>query len=149
MKPVTLAVHENEKAWSLREINMVRPPRFQRQRWQVITVVRDDALAEWWHELGPADSFKGPEFEVPSLGVHSVAELRDIALGERNRTDWDTFIAEQGPSTLIADFLAQAEEHWKVINNQSVFGPGVTKQRVGFSKKAAYEFEEARNAIQH
>ena len=140
MKPVTLAVHEDEKAWSLRERNLVRPPSFQLHRYQIITVIRDDALAEWWHDLGPAANFKGPEIEVPSLLCHSVAELREIADGERNRTDWIKFTAEkQAESTLIMDFLNQVEENWRIINNQSVFGPGVTHQRDGFPKREVLE----------
>ena len=140
MKPATLLVKEDERAWSLRERNLVRPPTHQWHRYQIITVVRDDHLAEWWHDLGPAEQFKGPEIEVPSLGEHSVAELREIADGYRNRTDWISFAAEQrAESTLIADFLTQTEENWKIINNQSVFGPGGQIQRNGFPKKEVLE----------
>lgn len=133
---VTLAVRENEKAWSLRELNLVRPPGFQRHRYQIITVNRDDALCEWWDDLGPAERFKGQEFDVPSLWEHSVAELRDIAASKRDDTTWVTFMDEQrADSTLIADFLNQVEEHWRVIYNRSVFGPGGHTQRNGFPRK--------------
>lgn len=141
MKAATLAVHENEKAWSLREINLVRPPAYHNRRWQIITVVRNDSLAEWWDDLGPAEQFDAPQFEVPSLGIHSVAELRDIAVQQRHRDDhWQRFMAEKtAESTLIPDFLDYIEENWKRIYNQSVFGPGVTHQRNGFPKKEAME----------
>jgi len=139
MRPVILAVRDDEPAWSLRE--RVQAAGAGYKRFQVITVVRNDDLAEWWTELGPAEKFTAPEVEIPSLLAHTVAELREIADQHRWRDNyWQEFTAEQiAESTLIADFLNQVEEHWKVIRNQSVFGPGVTKQRIGFSKAAAYE----------
>ena len=140
MKPVTLAIHENERAWSIRERNLVRPPAFQWRRWQIITVIRNDQLTEWWDDLGPSANFKGLGFEMPSLGEYSVAELRDHATRLRNDTTWVGFAAEkQAESTLIKDFLDQVEEHWKVINNQSTYGPGGHKQRDGFPKKAVID----------
>lgn len=139
MRAVTLAVHENEKAMSLREINLVRPPSFQLRRYQVITVVRDDALAEWWNDMGPAEDFATIPFEVPALFEHSVAELRDIALSQHEGSAyWLKFMAEkQAESTLIDDALAYFEENHKRIHNLSVFGPGGHKQRNGFDRKAA------------
>lgn len=144
MKPVILAVHENEKAYSLREINLTRPPLFQERRWQVITVVRNDQLAEWWNDMGPAEDFTAMPFEVPSLGIHSVAELRDIALSQHDTSDyWAKFADEQRDgSTLIADYIAYREENKKRIHNVSVFGPGVTHQRNGFPRQAAIERQE-------
>lgn len=135
---VTVAVHENEKAWEIRELILVRPPDFQRHRYQIIVVNRDDKLCEWWHDLGPANGFKGPEFGMLSCFEYSVAELRDIAASKRDDTSWVTFMAEQREeSTLIADFLNQTEEHWRLIYNQSTFGPGGHTQRNGFPRKAA------------
>lgn len=145
LRPVTVAINENEKAWSLREINLVRPPQFKHRRYQVITVVRDnpetgdDELTEWWHDLGPAEAFTTAPFEVPSLGVHSVAELRYIAESQHDSSRyWERFADEvRAESTLKEDFLQYIEENWKRIYNQSVFGPGVTHQRNGFPRKAA------------
>ena len=145
MRPVILAVRDDEPAWSLRERNQAAGVGYK--RFQVITVVRNDDLAEWWTELGPAENFSAPEVEIPSLLVHTVAELREIADQHRWRDNyWEKFTAEQvAESTLIPDFINQVEEHWKVIRNQSVFGPGGTTQRNGFSKRAAYEYQEAVN----
>jgi hypothetical protein len=140
MRIATLAVHEDEKAWRLSERNAVRPPGFKLHRYQVITVVRDDNLAEWWHDLGPAERFIAPEFEVPSFFEHSVAELREIA-GLQHRDagpHWQQFMAEKAAeSTLIPDFLEYVEENWKRIRNESTFGPGGATQRNGFDRKAA------------
>lgn len=139
MKPVTIVIHPDEKAWSLREINLVRPPTHQWHRWQIVTVVRNDRLAEWWNDLGPSASFPVQQFEVPSLGEHTVGELLDIAEHSRLQDDyWQKRAVEiTDGCTLIADFLDQKEERWRVINNQTVSGPLVTKQRDGFDKRAA------------
>ena len=141
IRPVTVAIHEDEKAWSLREINQVRPPKFQDHRYQVITVVRDDQLTEWWDDMGPAENFTTHQFEVPSLGNHSVAELRDIALSQHDTSRyWENFADEaRAESTLAEDALAYFEENRKRIRNQSVYGPGGHKQRDGFPRKAVLE----------
>lgn len=141
MRPATDIVTKDEKAWSLGERNLVRPPEFHLHRYQIVTVVRDDKLAEWWKDLGPAERFTAPEFEVPSFFEHSVAELREIATQQRERdTYWGDFMAAQAAdSTLISDFLNRVEENWKLIYNQSTFGPGGHVQRNGFPRKAAID----------
>ena len=139
MKAATVVIHPDEAAWSLREINLVRPPTHQWHRWQIVTVVRDDALAEWWRDLGPSAEYTRPELEVPSLGEHTVGELWDIADHYRLQDDyWRGRTRElTEASSLIPDFLEQKEEQWKVINNQTVSGPLITKQRDGFYKHEA------------
>lgn len=141
MRPVTLAVHEDEKAWKLREriLAMNGPYR----RFQIITVVRDDKLTEWWNDMGLEASFTAPEMEIPSLFVYSVAKLRDMADNIRWKDDHlQRFMAEKNAeSTLVEDWLTYLEENWARIYNKSSFGPGVTKQRNGFSRRAAYEQE--------
>lgn len=139
LTPVTAAVHEDEKAWSLRETNMIRPPSYRLRRYQVITVIRDDVKTQWWNDMGPAEDFTTPQLEVPSLLEHSVAELRDIALSQHDGSAyWLKFMAEkQAESTLMTDAVAYFEENRKRIHNLSVFGPGGHKQRNGFDRKAA------------
>lgn len=132
MKPVTAAINTNEKAMSLREENMVRPPTHQSHRYQIIVVVRDDKLAEWWRDLGPSENFKGNGFQIPSLMEHSVAELLDIAEASRHDDSWQKEMAGVvAESTMISDFLDQYEERWEIMHNRSTFGPGVTHQRNG------------------
>ena len=141
VRPVTLAIHEDEKAWALRERILALDGPYR--RYQVITVVRDDELAEWWNDLGPEADFTAPEVEIPSLFVHSVAQLRDMADTYRWKDDhWQKFMEEKNAeSTLVEDWLTYLEENWSRIYNRSSFGPGVQKQRNGFSRKAAYEHE--------
>ena len=139
MKPATLFIHPDEKAMSLREINLIRPPTYQWHRWQIVTVNRGDALSEWWKDLGPKSNFPRPELEIPSFWEHTVGELWDMAQHYRLQDDyWRKFALEQAAeSSLITDWTEQVEERREVINNRSKFGPGYTKQRVGFSRKAA------------
>ena len=142
----TNVIHPDEKAYILGERNLIRPPLHEWRRYQVIVVNRDDQLAEWWDDLGPAEDFTAPGLDVLSEWEHTVAELQDIAERQRLGEDyWQKRLVElEGESTLIPDFLNYKEEAWKVINNQSVFGPGVSKQRIGFSKEAAYAYQRVR-----
>lgn len=126
MKPVTAAINTNEKAMSLREENL------HGRRYQIIVVVRNDELAEWWNDMGPAEKFKAGPLSIPSLFEHSVAELRDIATASRSDDTWQKEMAGiVAESTLIPDFLEQYEERFKIVRNQSTFGPGVSHQRNG------------------
>jgi len=137
MRGVTNTVKKDEKAWSLKERNLVRAPSFTLNRYQIITVNRGDKLAEWWDDLGPVKNFTAPELDIPSLWEHSVAELQEIAEEKRLGDDyWQKFTAEmQGESTLFADWANQYEERGRIIRNQTVSGAGITKQRNGFSRK--------------
>lgn len=139
MKPVTMAVHEDERAWALREVNLVRPPTHQWHRWQIITVIRNDTLTEWWTDLGAISDFTAPQLEIPGLLEHSVAELR--ALAEEYRLGDDYWAKRQeelaAESTLVTDALNQIEERKKIIHNRSQFGPVMAKPRNGFSRSAA------------
>lgn len=133
LRPVTAAVQENEPVYWMWEASMVRPPDYQDRRYLVMTVARNDAPADCWFDLGPAAEFTSPGFEMPVLGVHSVAECRDIALDLRYRDNhWKKFMEEQqAESTLVQDAIAFAEERVRRIENASTFGPAVTRQRNG------------------
>ncbi len=141
MRGVTNTIHKDEKAWSLKERNLVRAPNFKLSRYQIITVNRGDKLVEWWSNLGPVKNFTAPELDIPSLWEHSVAELQEIAEEKRLGDDyWQKFTEEtRHESSLISDWANQYEERGRIIRNQSVSGPGFRKQRNGFSRKAAYE----------
>ena len=92
--PATLSVYGNEKAWSLQEIHEQSPDSRGFHRYRIILVNRDGKLAEYREDMGLASKFKGIRpFNVPSLWVHSVEELLDIANILRNETfidvkDW-------------------------------------------------------------
>lgn len=130
----------NEKVWRLAEVNLVRAPHHQRHRYQIIMVNRDGTLCEHWTDMGPSKNFTANEFVFPLMWEHSVEEALDMAEDKRNSDRWKRFLEEKaGESTLIQDAIKQVEERHRIINNRSSFGPGVSKQRNGFSKRAALE----------
>ena len=133
---VVNAIHEDELAYRLTEINMVRPPSFQWHRYQIILVNRDDKIVEWWDDLGPSSNFTASPLSIPALWLHTVAELRAIAEETREGDNYwvnrsKELVAESALTSDVIDFY---EETRKVINNRSVSGPSISKQRNGFYK---------------
>ena len=113
------------------------------ERWiQAVYVVRDDAIAEWTQDLGPAEDFaRAQPLIMPSPdGCNTVGELQDLA--DKNRIDdyWakraDEMLAE---STLIEDVVRGIEQKARIIANRSTFGPAGNHQRNGFPRNAAQE----------
>lgn len=139
--PVTLTVHPDEKCWRLKEVNLVRPPVYQWHRYQFVWVARDGVVYEWSADLGPKEGFAAPEIDVPGIWEHTVGELWDIAERYRLGEDhWRQRMAElASESTIVPDLIDQLEERTKVIHNRSLFGFGGSKQRNGFSRRAALE----------
>jgi hypothetical protein len=131
----TDTVSPDEKAFRLSELVLMAPEYSGFRRYQVIIVNRNDALAEYRLDLGPAADFTAPEFQVLALWEHTVAELQDIAEQQRLGDDyWQKRTAElQAESTLIEDWHDQVEERRELIHNRSTFGPGYRKQRNGFA----------------
>lgn len=140
----TSYVHKDEKAMCLVERNLAATVGVH--RYQVITVNRDGELADFTTDLGPVEEFTAPEFQVLGVWEHSVAELMHIADQYRFGDDhWQKFLAEKSAeSTLIPDFLAQAEERARVFKNRTTVGPYLRKQRNGFSRKGALEWSKRR-----
>lgn len=116
-----------------------RNVRGEMRRIQSVFVVRGDSIAAYETDLGPSSAF-GDGQAIFAMGDEDVAFITDWA--ENDRTD-DTGrkLKEElrESSTLIKDFLAFKEENWEYIANRSVFGPGITKQRNGYDKRAAWE----------
>ena len=132
--PVALTVHKDEKAWRLKEVNLVRPPVHQWHRWQFIWVQRDGKVYEWSQDLGPSENFSQPGCDIPSLWEHTVGELQDIAEIHRFKDDyWQRYMREkEAESRLIDDYREQVTERREIYRNRSVFGRYVNKQRNGF-----------------
>lgn len=134
----------NERAATLYEVNEMAPDYRGFRRVQTIVVVRDDDLAEYRTDLGPADEFTAPEFQIPAGFQHSVEELKDIALAQRYGDDyWQKRTEELSlESTLIPDYVDWTEERGRILNNTTKIGPGFTKQRNGYSRKGALEWSK-------
>lgn len=141
LRPVVLAVHEDELAYMLVELNLVRPPSYQSRRYQVITVQRDGKLHDWWTDLGPAKDFPAPQIAIPGLFEETVGSLRDVAEIQRDHgpRQQKRIREMEAESTLIPDMLAQHEQGKRIIANQSSFGPLVSRPRNGFDTRAFHD----------
>jgi hypothetical protein len=99
-----IEIHLDEPAFNLTEVNLQAPDSKGWRRYQIISVLRDDRLAEYREDLGPRDNFTSDAFRIPGgvwdastrriEVVHSVGELREIAeivrLGPTVRPDVPT-----------------------------------------------------------
>lgn len=82
----TLFVHPDEKAYALVEVDLQSPTYKGFHRYQLIIVNREDRMAEFRRDLGLAENFNARQFRVPSLWLHTVGELQDIADDLRDTT---------------------------------------------------------------
>lgn len=81
-------VAPKEPCFCLTEVNLNRDSKGW-HRFRIVYVIRDDALAEFWQDMGPRENFTMEEFRIPGGFfkedrrhieiVHSVEELVDIA----------------------------------------------------------------------
>ncbi len=79
--PLTSTLHTSpdEKAYALVETNMQSPTFRGFHRYQLIIVNREDRMSEFRRDLGPAKNFEARQFRIPSLWLHTVGELQDMA----------------------------------------------------------------------
>ena len=144
MRIITDHVHPDEPCYGLQEVDRLEPMPDGSSQWrrvQAVYVVRGDTIAEYMTDLGPSMLFQRvTQIKLLAFGEESVGELMD----EADRTRYDDYAEKlrqevKESSTLIQDFVEEKERNWKIIRNQSVFGPGITRQRNGFDIRAAYE----------
>ncbi len=87
--PATLIVNGDEKAYDYFEAQEQAPDYSGFHRYRKIYVKRNGNIAEYREDMGKASDFKGAkQLHIPSLWVHSVAELIDLA----DYLRWDTGI---------------------------------------------------------
>jgi hypothetical protein len=126
--PATLEVSYDELAFNLSELIQPAPVGAPR-RFQIILVIRNDALAEYRIDLGPASDFTTPEFRIPggvvdeSTGrgeiLHTVGELKDIATAMHERE-----APALRPRDIWQEYFDLSEEKAKSAVGYTVFGPG-------------------------
>lgn len=153
MHVVTDRVFPDEPCYGLREgpeRHTVDPKGGQQMRWiQKVFVVRDDRIAKFETDFGPASDFAHATPVIyPSFGENTVAQLQALAERDRHSDKWFRRREElRAGSTLIADIIRQEEVLLDVRRNRSHFGPGVSVERNGFPREAAArQFKEKRNA---
>lgn len=127
ISPGVLSVEPDEPAFSLSEVNLQAPGQYGVHRYRVVYVVRHGRLAEHWEDLGPAHSFSASEFRIPGgvwdadTGhgeiVHTVAELRDIALSMH---DVPQLPDAHTPRPLKEEFIAQVERKYQLRRELSL-----------------------------
>ena len=134
VQSVALSVHPDEPSWglSLQPQIMAFPDGSRRRRLvEKVKVVRDDALAEFVTDFGPAEDFEHiPPLLIPSFGDDSVAQLQEMAEHHRHDLRWakrrEEMVAE---STMLKDILRRAEEARDWVARRSRFGPGGATRR--------------------
>ena len=139
VRVATYFISKDEPAWSLTEVNRVSPhgdgsagPR----RFQIVAVMRGQAVAEYTVDLGRAENFKAEGFCIvggwqhPDTGrieiVETVGRLQDMAVQLRERS-----VTEYARETLplrdiVGDFRNTMEHMTKARKHQryTQFGYG-------------------------
>ena len=115
----TPVISPDEPAFLLVEEYLQSPGSKGFHRYQIVTVVRNDELVEWRHDMGPARRFKNiDQFRIPG-GVrddrtrriyieHTVGELQEIANMLRSRPQMSRSLPR---TDLVAEAIKQAERY--------------------------------------
>ena len=128
--PVACVVSEDEPCYWLTELHLQAPDYKGFRRYQIVWVVRDDALAQYITDLGLASKYKGVEqFSVQGGGTdedtgriwieHTVAELQEIADIHRAGLMGKP---EHKPRDLKLALLTQLDEQRIGRSRRSTFG---------------------------
>ena len=128
-----------EKALGLQEVELLSPNGKDIHRYQIVYVVRNDKPAKYVTDLGSNLLFPNPPLNIIDDGG-TVAELMDMATDARGRSSVTKRLMELQEESardrnIIKEFLEQKERNWKIIRNQSHYGPTARIQRIGFNGK--------------
>ena len=126
----------NERALGLQEVELLSPSGKEIHRYQIVYVVRNDKPAKYVTDLGSSLLFPNPPLNIID-DQGTVAEIMDMATDARGRSSVTKRLAELQEESardknIIKEFLEQKERNWKVIRNQSHYGPTTRIQRIGF-----------------
>lgn len=124
-------------------------------RYQVMILPRGNVACTFWTDLGPAENFnitvgensyRTPAYFQLVLMEHSVAECMHMAEQGRNDDFAVKLLDEQvNESDLFEQYYRLIEEDLAIVRNRSVFGPGSSTQRSGYSAIAARMQQESIN----
>ena len=104
--PVTLYIKKNEPIFRIRETNENAPDSSGFRRYQTITVIRDDKLAEYRTDMGPSKGYVKEPFQIICLLEHTVEEALHMADQLRDKP----FDLDELPGTdILSGYLAYAE----------------------------------------
>jgi len=126
--PATTWISIDEPCYWLGESYKQSPGSKGFHRYQVIHVIRNDRLAEYVTDMGPAHMYKGiPQFNQIVAGYHTVGECMDIATEQRNGLGVKP--RERQPKDLWGEYALSLEEKEKRKKNLTTVGAYVTVQR--------------------
>lgn len=124
----------DEPCWRLVEMNLPPPDNRAQHRYQLIRVLRNDALVYVRIDMGLAGDWDADTFSILTLGQCSVARAQEIADEKRADHYWMKFRQElqaEADETFLSEIAAEEEELDRVRRNFSIFGPGGHTQRNG------------------
>lgn len=127
---LTSYVDIDESCLYLQESVRVGPPKAllpgQYHRYERILVNRNDAISEWWFDLGLEADFTTGIFQMPCFWLHSVGEARECAQAKRAGL---MHTVEQEPRDLWGDWFKQLEQEDLKRRRVSVSGPYINVER--------------------
>jgi len=130
-------ISPDEGCLKLEELNLQSPGSQGWHRYQILWVIRNDALAEFKWDLGKRELYGSIEFRVPGAVtderghveiLHTVGELQDIADAMRDRPAPYNHMIKRD---IWQDYYKQLENQSKLLTGQSSFGHGGSLIRGG------------------
>ena len=127
--PTTFEIYPDEMALLLIERNENRPDYRGFRRYQTIFVSRNDTLAKYMEDMGPAEVFISPGLDIPGgdpalpegQWLETVGSLREYADQFR---EWLTLQAHRREAPdLIADYHDDIDQGQRASKHISQFGP--------------------------
>jgi hypothetical protein len=138
--PTTDYIVADEKAMGLQEVDVMSDDYKELRRVQIIYVPRNDVLTKYVTDLGPTIRFPNPPLNVYSQMEHTVAELQEIALEAKDRSNVVSRVAalhEEAVTdhNIVKEFLERKDAERKTAYNKSHYGPTTKVQRIGYSRR--------------
>lgn len=122
-------VHPDEPCYFMLEQDVTKADYSGTRRFRIFAVNRNDALAYFWQDLGPATG--GDPFQIISVWEDTVGEVLDLAAYLHGHPELYEGKREElvGNSTLIKDLVDQLEQADKILRHRTHSGPSLLKQR--------------------
>ena len=139
LMPWADALHSDEPAAMLREVNLLTSDLKEVHRWQIVTVVRNDRFVEFPRSLGLASNFDGVSEIVifADNDKDTVDMLMETADSMRAENQIAKLVAEDAEaSTLLEDAYKYFDERRARLLNKTHFSntTGKMVQRTGLKK---------------
>jgi len=124
---ITTQVASTEPCFYLGELNLPSRSGKSKSRYQLLRVVRNDALVTAYVYLGPAARFQADQFQMiggvvdengKGQAFHTVQELQEGAVELRSRAPY----RQMEPTDLQGAWHNQIEEQGRAGKHQSTFG---------------------------